>query len=347
GGDIPFSDGQVWIWTSGRTNYHDYLYDLDHGAVLGEVFNAGAVFANQDQSKLLCKGSDSPIVSRKGKLLLLLNQLSMGKTPLLPANKVETFWILDLKHNLARRIGDVSQWPRAGSRWHQSPGFRYGYTVPSTAQTDAEFVLCDLDQAAFRKIKFAGRLQGWWDDHQILAKDPADNFVLLDITTGKTATLFTATTFANTLQQLGLATNLAPVIAFPNWNGHAFDFYFNAPTNRVAGNSYLLKADRTDNTLKLVSRDFEFKWGGRLDATGSHYLYDGESGAPGRGGNGGVYLRDLTDNTTRTIVPPDNKGQYAISRFYKESVIYCTNRLIWRIDLSGSNNTQILPAAGK
>ncbi|MDB6110963.1 MAG: hypothetical protein JWR69_2713, partial [Pedosphaera sp.] len=32
-GDIPSLDGKVWIWTSGRTNFHRYLYDLDHGAV--------------------------------------------------------------------------------------------------------------------------------------------------------------------------------------------------------------------------------------------------------------------------------------------------------------------------
>lgn len=287
------------------------------------------------------------MLSLKGKLFLLLNKLSLGKIPVPPTNRVESFWILDLQHPSARRIGAVSQIPGAGGRWHQSPGFRYGYTVPSTARKGTEFFLCDLDQPGFRKIRYDGRLQGWWDDQNILVKDPADNFVLFDIVTQKTTTLFTAGAFANSLQQMGLATNLAPVVAFPNWNGRAFDFYFNAPTNWVAGWSYLLKADRSTRTLTLVSRDFEFKWGGRLDATGSHYLYDGESGAPGSGGNGGVFLRDLTDNTTRTIVPPDNKGQYAISRFYQDSVIYFTNRLIWRIDLNGSNNVQILLPTGK
>ncbi len=52
------------------------------------------------------------------------------------------------------------------------------------------------------------------------------------------------------------------------------------------------------------------------------HLYQGEAGRPGSGGDGAVYLRSLTNNTTLTVVPPDNKGQYAIPRFYHEEVIY-------------------------
>jgi hypothetical protein len=83
-----------------------------------------------------------------------------------------------------------------------------------------------------------------------------------------------------------------------------------------------------------------------LDNTGTHYLYDGEPGAPGQRGNGGVYLRDLTNHSTFTVVPPDNKGQYAIPRFYGNEVIYFRNRVLHRIRLDGSEDEPLLPVAG-
>jgi hypothetical protein len=342
--DIPFSNGKLWLWGIHQgTNNHSFLYDLDQQTVLGELFAGASEFSNGDGTKLLCRGSDSPMVTLKSRLLASLSRLSFGRIRLPPTNRVETFWILNLKNNSARRIGDVSQWPGAGSGWHQSPGLRYGYTVPSFSRRDAEFFLCDLDQAAFQKIEFDGRLQGWWDDHTILMKDPDSNFVLFDIVTRKTTTLFSAAGLTNSLRQMGLDTSLTSITAFPTWNGRQFDFYVKAPTNWIAGYSYLLKVDRASNVLVLLDRNFDFHWLGNIDPSGTHYMFDGESGAPGTVGNGGVFLSDLKDNTTRTILTPDNKGQYAISRFYRDSVIYFTNRCIWRIDLNGSNNVQILP----
>jgi hypothetical protein len=80
-----------------------------------------------------------------------------------------------------------------------------------------------------------------------------------------------------------------------------------------------------------------------LDATAAHYLYAGENGRFGSGGNGGVFLLDLASNTTRTLVPPDNSGQYSLPRFYSDSAIYFTNREPWRIDLNGSNAVRLFP----
>lgn len=107
--------------------------------------------------------------------------------------------------------------------------------------------------------------------------------------------------------------------------------------------TFLLKAERTSPTptLKLINSEFQFEWGGRLDAQVTHFLYQGESGAPGNGGNGAVYLRDLADNSVRTLVPPDNKGQYSIPRFYRDEVIYYRNRVLWRIGLDGSSNVPL------
>ncbi len=81
--------------------------------------------------------------------------------------------------------------------------------------------------------------------------------------------------------------------------------------------------------------------------TSGFYLYQGESGAPGQGGNGGVFLRDLKDHTIRTLVEPDNAGQNALARLCEGGVIYSRNGQLWRVDLNGSNNVPLLPMPGQ
>jgi hypothetical protein len=68
-GAAPFVGGKVWIFTAlSRTTGHEYLFDLEKRKVLGELFNAGAVFANQDQTKLLCEGYPSLDTSMRARL---------------------------------------------------------------------------------------------------------------------------------------------------------------------------------------------------------------------------------------------------------------------------------------
>jgi hypothetical protein len=92
----------------------------------------------------------------------------------------------------------------------------------------------------------------------------------------------------------------------------------------------------------LLRRNFKFKWSGNFNAGQTYYVYDGESGPVGRGGNGGVFLLDLVSSNTITLVPPDNKG-YAIPRFYNGTNVYFRNRELWSSKLDGSGNTRLFP----
>ncbi len=306
------------MWTASATNSHTYLYDLERRVILGELFNAGVPeLCRRDGSRLLCQGHDSPATTLKRRMIEFFRKVLGGKA-LPAANRTETFWILDVQSNSAVRVGVLSQLPGTGSRWHPSPNFRYGYTVPSGFSSS--FCLCDLESQTFTQIPVPGELQGC-----------------------------TATSISTFLTQVGLTNELADLSAFANWNGHDFDFYFGIKgliNGLGKGGSFLLKADRAGPALKLLYRNFDFRWGGVLDNTGRHYLYDGEPGAPGQRGNGGVYLRDLTNHSTFTVVPPDNKGQYAIPRFYGNEVIYFRNRVLYRIRLDGSGDEPLLPVAG-
>ena len=340
----PFVNDQVWIFgVRDRTNGFNYLYHLRERLVLGELQNAGVILVSGDGAKLLVSGADAPAANLKAKLLALLSRFSGGKIKI-NANRTESFWVLNVKDTTTHRVGAVAQFPGTGSRWYTSPSSRYGGTVPTTE--DGTFVLFDFETERLSRISQPGRIRGWWDEQQILLHVNNRDFVLYDVVQQKTNLLFSAAELQQTLQEAQLPDDPANVDAFANWNGREYDFYFAEKDYEFrAKRCYLLKADRSGARprLKVVSREFQFAWGGTFSTNGALYLFQGESGTVGAGGNGAVYLRDLTDNSERTLVPPDNKGQYAIPRFYGNEVIYFRDRLLWRIGLDGQNNAPLFP----
>jgi len=342
--DIPVFNQKVWMWIAARTNSHSYLYDLDRRVVVGELVNAGMpVLWTQDGSKILCLGHDSLGTSFKHRALTATSKLLGGKLP--PPNRTESFWVLDIRDNSATRLAAVSQIPGTGSRWHPSPGFCYGYTVPTTTEGRA-FFLCDLLTNAITRIETRSELKGWWDDQHILVENGVNDFALFDIATEKSKPLFGPGEITAFLSRTGLTNDPAGIGVFANWNGKDFDFYF-GPKPDIYGqgdtNSFLARIDKDPPGLRLLYREFQFRWSGRLNSDATCHLYQGESGAPGKGGNGAVYLKNLTNNTVLTLVAPDNKGQYAIPRYSGDEAIYFQNRLLRRVKLDGSSDSFLLP----
>src|SRR5581483_5623530 len=347
GNDVPIRDGKFWIWTANSaTNFHEYLYDLNRGMARGELLKGSAVLANYDHSKLLVSGYASHAATFREHVLAFLAKRGLVSAKALSSIRHETFWLLDLRSNAARQVGSLSQYSGAGSRWCPSPTCRYAYNRPSVAKSGGEIYLVNLETGEFWHVEIAGEVQGWWDSSELLVLTPEHNLTLYDVKDGATETLFGAEALTAFLQKSELETNLDHFACIPNWNGGAYDFYFHARTNWVAGTSYLIKADRGNRSLKLLSKSFDYRWGGRFDAPGEHYVYDGEAGAPGSGGDGAVYLRDMADNSARTIVPPDNRKQYALGRLYRNTLVYFGNGKLWRIDLGSTNSVQILPPTG-
>jgi hypothetical protein len=261
----------------------------------------------------------------------------------------ETFWVLDIPSNSAQRLGTLAQYTGTSSRWHASPDFRYGYTVPTTTSLMALFV-CDLERPSLTRMAIHGDPHGWWDDHDILVENGTNQFDLLDIRTATTRRLFNATDFQNVLTRSGITNDIPAISAAANWNGTGYDFYFGIK-DQISGlkrtNSFLLKASASSPQLQFLYPHFAFKWGGYFDATGRLFVFQGESGQPGSGGDGAVYLRNLATGKVSTVLPPDKSGQYAIPRFYGNEVIYFHNRLLHRIGLDGSNDLLILSPPGK
>ena len=341
---VRFRDGKLWLWARNGTNLHEFQYDLEGDRIVGELFNASPVFANQDQTKLLCEGPESLWTTMKQRLADALTKLSNDNIPWRFETE-ERFWVLDFRNNQVKALGGFSQRPGTGSKWSPAPGFRYGYNTPTTLLQDQEFFICDLEMAELRRMQSGGDICGWWDDHTLLIQDKSKNLSLLDVVTRSNKIAIPAEAIRDFLRQSRLADDLTHFQAMPSWNGSNYTLYFHARANYVAGDSYLLKLNQTSSSFEVVQREFGFRFVGMLDVTATHYLFDGESDEPGRGGNGGVYLLDLQRNTTRTVVEPDHRGQYAIARLYKDRVIYFRNRQIWSINLDGNNHFRIFPPA--
>jgi len=338
----PFVNDKVWVFGQRNgTNAFFCLYDLREHVILGELENAGAVMVNHDGTKLLCEGPDSAAISIRSAFIACLRRIT-GRKIGAQINQFESFWVLDLRDNSAKRVGATSQFAGTGSRWYSSPGLRYGCTRPTT---EPAFMIFDFAKEQITRSKVDGRIIGWWDDQNIFYKDRDNNFSIYDVVNEKSVVLIRVERLAKKLQGSSNA-KAAEAEAFANWNGREYDFYLAEKEYEFrAKRSFLFKIERTtpEPTLSVVAWDFKFEWGGHLNADGTQFLYQGESGAPGSGGNGGVYLRDLSDSSVRTIVPPDNRGQYAIPRFYSNEVIYFRNRTIWRIGLDGSDDTPLFP----
>lgn len=275
-----------------------------------------------------------------------LEKSSFGKGLSRRLNHDEAFWILDLENNSAVKVGKFSQAAGLGSRFVPSPGFRYAYNQPSTVREGVLF-LCDLESNLFTKIKIEGEPLGWWDERNILFRDYPNNFSLFDVVTRKTNTIITSAAISAALQKFDLPSDTADITAICHWNGKENDILLTKSSEKNWGECFLLEVDRKDLSINLLYRDFKFEWLGHLDAGCTHYVYQGESGKPGSGGNGGVYLRNLTNNTTMTLVEPDNGRQYSLVRFCDDGVIYWRKKLLWRVDLNGSNNAPLIPEASR
>ncbi len=364
-GDRPFENDTMWLWTRSGRNPHMYRYDLRRSVVTGELFNGELPeMSNRDGSRVLVMGIGRTGSSFRDVIYKLF------KLP--PRYRSDTFWVLDTGRGTVRKIGMLAQYNGAGSTWHSSPDFRYGFNQPSTSMGDS-IILCDLEKESLRRIRVQGYPVGWWDEHEILMDIGTNQFDLLDINGSRTHPLFTSVDFQNALAEnssmtLAAATNwndfsnvLTSTVegsrptsfgSFASWNGSNYDFYFGF-RDQIGGlqgtNSVLLKTSSANPHLSLVYPRFEFHWGGHLDSSGDFYLYPGESGKPGSSGDGSVRLRNLTNGLVTALVPSVTNGVYTNPRFYKNEVIYWSwkNSGIHRVGLDGSNDVLLLRSDAK
>ena len=317
------------------------VYDMNRRQVLGEVTNAGPVMLFGDPPQLLCcrRATIAAPNGLKNRFLEFLAKILPGKIKVPSPMPGLTYWILDLGQNKATRLGDI---PGNPNTFHPSPDFRYTLTSRlglSTSRT--EVYLLDLQHRSIHRFEVSGWPCDWWDNNRILLQSTNSEFVLYDVRKRAMEPLIGFAKLAAFLRESGVSDSPSQTGVFAIWNGRENNFYLTDTHKKwLAEESYLIKVERPDGKLKLISRRFKFEWSDHFDPTGRYYSFSGrESGD----GSDGIFLRDLDSGTKRVLVPPTTNAYFSIPRFYGDSVFYVRSNALWLIGLDGLTNQRLFP----
>ena len=348
----PFAGDTIWInLYNGTNNVESFLFDLAKRKSTGQLLNAQPLHFNADHSRLLCMTRGPAKMTRleraKAWVADILNRVRMKQPKWLRAakpnynNDYENFWVLDVNRNSATYVGRIPQLRGAGSRFRVSPDFRYAFNKPTTAPITNLVYLLDMEKKRLDEIHVDGWPMGWWDNRTLLAWSSNNDLRLVDVVTGTGSNLLLEASITNFLDQHGVERKGQKPSAFGAWNGREFEFYI-TDTHRKwsAEESFLLKVERPDGRLALVSPSFKFEWSDGFDESQRYYVYTGRE-AGNR--SDGVFLRDLKTGEDTTLVPPAGERTFSIPNFYGKGVIYISTNTLWFVGLEGKGNVRLFP----
>jgi hypothetical protein len=325
----------MWI----GTDQDSVVYDMDRRQVIGQLTNAGPIMLYGDPPRLLCCQRATIMAPNglKKRLLEFITKLFRGRIKVPSSMPGLTYWILDLGHNTATRLGDI---PGNPFTFYPSPDLHYGFTSRMGQTSITEVYLLELQHPSIQKLDVSGWPYDWWGNNQILLQTTNRDFVLYDVRKRTMAPLIGFGKLAAFLQETGIPVPLQ-VGAFAIWNGRENNFYLTDPQKKwLAEESFLIKVQRPDGKLKLISPRFKFEWSDHLDPSGRYYSFSGREAGDG---SDAVFLRDLDSGTNRVLVPPTTNAYFSIPRFYRDSVFYVRSNALWLIGLDGSTNQTLFP----
>jgi len=333
----PFEAGRMWVGAlSGRTNWQILVFDIENRRVIGRVTNGWPEMLFAD--RLLCSQPTAAIPTWKRlwiKFLKLVRPIFGEITKFKPADSEAcAYWLLDLENNTVKWLGNIPGTPNL--TFVPSPDFRYAFTALLL-----DYYVVDLHERSIRKLDAPGTACGWWDNARILLETTNSDFVLYDVQKKATSPLITFGKLDGFLEQNNLTFGTSRPHAFAIWNGRENDFYLTDTHKKwLAEESFLIKLERPDGTLKLLSSRFKFEWSDHLDPSGRLYLYSGREGGKT---SDGVFLRHLDTGTNQILVAPTTNKYFSVPRFYRDSVIYVRSNALWRVSLDGSTNMKLFP----
>jgi hypothetical protein len=334
----PFEGGKMWLSLWGGTNHLGwYLYDIDQRKVIGELQGAWPAFPGRDHSQVFCSTAEkyTPLIPR---IVGLFRSVSIR------SDYIETFWLLDVPRNSATRLGALRYSEGASSFATPSPDFRFVFNrITPPPQRGPTACLFDLERKSSKLLRIDGWTLGWWDNENLLFQDQTNDFRLFNVLSGRTSVLLYGTNVLAFLGRQGID-HKGTLSMFPSWNGHENMFYLTDTYQRwLAAECFLVKVERPDARLTLLSPNFKFEWSDHFDHSQRYYVYTGRE--PGQRSDG-VFLRDLGTETETTLVTPNGERYFSVPNFYADSVIYVRRKKeLWRTDMNGSNQIRSFPPA--
>ncbi|MDB6026998.1 MAG: hypothetical protein JWM68_3221 [Verrucomicrobiales bacterium] len=340
----PFAYGKMslLVCETNETQKH-LLFDIDERQVLGEFSGAQPLFATANGTKFFCSATSSESAgSFRLRLFDMVWRITGGKINLSgPQNTVEQFWSVDLKTHSAKAIGHVMQSNGARTGANPSPHHQFAYTVPTLNMKTNEIILFDLERNTLETRVVPGDPFGWWDDTNIFVQTPQNELMLYDVNTRSNSFLLSFSYLAEFFEEHGLTNAPQDAQPFLQWDGTNTVLYLTEGKKRwLAEESYLIRMERPEPTLTLVSKRFEFELDDHFDPTGTRYLYPESTTNEN---STAVVMRDLTTGATHTLESSTSEKAFVMPQFYKDSVIYRRNNGVWQINLTTSNTTRLFP----
>ena len=340
----PFEAGGMWVGTlSGRTNWQIFVFDIENRRVIGRVTYGWPVMLFGD--RLLCSQPTAAIPAWRRlwtKFLNLVRPIFGNRIKLTPPDsEANAYWLLNLENGTAKWLGNIPGQPNFTVV--PSPDFHYCFAARHPRVPSLDYYLLDLRNRRITKMDTPqdAAACGWWENSRILFETTNSDFVLYDVRKRTSSPLITFGKLGGFLEQNNLTFGTGRPHAFAIWNGRENDFYLTDPhKNWLAEESFLIKLDRPDGRLNLLSPRFKSEWSDHIDRSGRLYLYSGREQGEG---SDGVFLRHLDTGTNQILVAPTTNKYHSIPRFYGNSVIYVRSNSLWRISLDGSNNVQLFP----
>ncbi len=335
----------MWVYVGAPDESHCYLLDLPTRKPIGELLHAFPVAMNTDGSKVFCSWRpdrrESLLQKKLSHAISVITDGALSPKSREPLTDQETYWVVDLKSNLVKKVGALLQRDGAASPPNVSPDFRHAFSKPTAGYEPDEVALFDLELGIISRQRIDGSPAGWWDNTHIVIRTPQAELNLYDVTTHSNTVLISYSQIAELFDDVQLTNSPTLIQPFVQWNGRENIFYLTeSATAYTGGSSYLIRVDRPDPNLTLLSKTFEFKLLGRLNETRTKYLYGG--GDVGIKGDG-VYVRDLTTGDTNTVAPFTGEDHFSYPHFYNDTIVYTRSNAIWQTSLSTSNTVRLFP----
>jgi hypothetical protein len=312
------------------------LYQINERTVMGEITNGWPLLA-VDRSTLLCSQSLAPQRSVAAIWQQLVGLLS--SRPRVSGSDPQRYFLLNLEKDTALEMGVLPQHP--SSIVQPSPDLRFAY-VFSIGGGPAPQVQCfDFKRGEIRELYIKGWPAGWWDQTNLLVTTTNNDFVLYDVTTRKMTPLISSSNLATFLKEHDITEDPTKARPFFQWNGQENEFYLTDTYKKwSADESYLIKVERSDARLTLLSTKFKFEWSDQFDQTGRYYAYSGRDSGKA---SDGVFVRDLQTGTSQIAVAPTKNTSFSIPRFYGDWIIYSRSNRLWKINVDGTENQLLFP----